>query len=139
MKNKIIFLISAILLFTATNTFAQVNEDAFDGFSEKVNQVKKYTEEERRKANEEYAKELAEPWTTHTLQEGYKSPYGDSDMPPAPYPQDVVSNICGDNKYCLEIATIWDYTGVPFEEASVKLGNIKDYKLVLYKMLLLVH
>ncbi len=134
MKNKIMFLIFAALLFTSINTFAQVNEDVLNDFNEKVNQVKQYTEEERRKANEEYAKELAKPWTTHTLQEGYTRPQYDPYTPPPPYPEDVVSNICGEDKYCLEIATIWDYTGVPFEEASTKLKNIKDYKLFLYRM-----
>lgn len=134
MRNKIMFLISAVLLLTAVSAFAQVNEDVLNDFNEKVNQAKQNSEEERRKANEEYAKELAKPWTEHTLQEGYTRPQYDPYTPPPPYPEDVVSNICGEDKYCLEIATIWDYTGVPFEEASINLKNIKDYKLFLYKM-----
>ena len=130
MKNKIILLVSLALLLGTINAFAQVNNQNFDN---NMNQLEQELQD-RKKANEEYAKELAKPWTTHTLQEGYTRPQHDPYIPPPPYPEDVVSDICGEDKYCLEIATIWDYTGVPFEEASVKLQNIKNYKLTLYKM-----
>lgn len=145
MRNKIMFLISAVLLLTAVSAFAQVNQEfndfqkqsqasfdsflndaqnQFNDFAGQINNAKQEQENIIKDAQEKTARQDEE------FMKNYKeeNPSTTTDSEPVYY------NICNGDKYCKTYGDILHKSNVPLEKIVSLIKNNTNHKVALYKL-----